>query len=113
MVCLTCLCQRRHSYTIRGRLKLGGCRSGGRGEFIYARHDGNRQRCHRYRLEFHTGDNVNGQHVVLHLHSEQFVVGQRHQRWLAKSEQRDKWNFCLNSAMLPQNTSEDDGTYPP
>jgi hypothetical protein len=35
------------------------------------------------------------------------------QRWLAKFEHWDKWNFCLNSAMMPWNRRDDDEAYPP
>jgi len=34
-------------------------------------------------------------------------------RWLAKFEHGDKWNFCLNSAMMPENRRDDDEAYPP
>jgi hypothetical protein len=35
------------------------------------------------------------------------------ERWLAKFEHWDKWNFCLNSAMMPWNRRDDDEAYPP
>ncbi len=35
------------------------------------------------------------------------------QRWLAKFEHRDKWNFCLNSAIMPLNRRAYDEAYPP
>jgi hypothetical protein len=35
------------------------------------------------------------------------------QRWLAKFEHWDKWNFCLNSAMMPANRRDYDEAYPP
>jgi hypothetical protein len=35
------------------------------------------------------------------------------ERWLAKFEHWDKWNFCLNSAMMPRNRRDDDKAYPP
>jgi hypothetical protein len=41
-----------------------------------------------------------------------FLVAGR-QRWLAKFEHWDKWNFCLNSAMMPWNRRDDDEAYPP
>ena len=35
------------------------------------------------------------------------------ERWLAKFEHRDKWNFCLNSAIMPLNRRAYDEAYPP
>jgi proline dehydrogenase len=37
----------------------------------------------------------------------------RSERWLAKFEHWDKWNFCLNSAMMPANRRDYDEAYPP
>ncbi len=34
-------------------------------------------------------------------------------RWLGKFAHLLKWNFCLNSAMMPENRREDDEAYPP
>lgn len=37
----------------------------------------------------------------------------RHHSWLAKFEHLDKWNFCLNAAMMPQIRRPYDEAYPP
>ena len=35
------------------------------------------------------------------------------ERWLAKFGHRDKWNFCLTAAIMPQIRRDDDEAYPP
>jgi hypothetical protein len=35
------------------------------------------------------------------------------QRWLAKFEHLDKWNFCLKAAIMPQIRRDDDEAHPP
>jgi hypothetical protein len=35
------------------------------------------------------------------------------ERWLAKFGHRDKWNFCLKAAIMPQIRRDDDEAYPP
>jgi hypothetical protein len=41
------------------------------------------------------------------------LLKNRSKKWLAKFEHSDKWNFCLNSAMMPWNRRDDDAAYPP